>query len=185
MPRINTRAQLLATASDLFYREGYRAVGVDTISAVSGVGKMTLYRQFRSKDELISAYLDEADTRFWTWFEHSTAGAEDPRGKILAFFDAMAGLATQPSCHGCPFLNVIVDFPDPAHPSHAAAVAHKEAVRDRFRGLAARAGSADPDGTADSLLLLMDGAFMAIRLYGTGGGPALQVRKAAEKIMEI
>ena len=182
MPQNNTRSQLLATAADLFYREGFRAVGVDTISAVSGVGKMTLYRQFLSKDDLIVAYLTDANTRFWAWFEHLTAEAATPREKILVFFDALAGLAQEPACHGCPFLNVIVDFPDLTYPGHAVAIAHKNAVRERFRDLAAESGHPQPEMAADGLLLLMDGAYMAIRLYGTGG-PAAGVRQAAESLL--
>jgi AcrR family transcriptional regulator len=182
MPKTKSREQLLGTAADLFYREGFRAVGVDTISAVSGVGKMTLYRQFQSKDELIVAYLNESNVRFWEWFERVTALAPTPREKILAFFDALAEQATKPSCHGCPFLNVTVDFPDLSYPGHGVAIEHKKAVRNRFRDLAAEAGCVEPEQVADGLFLLMDGAYMAIRLYGTGG-PALGVRKAAESLL--
>lgn len=183
MPKTNTRDQLLATAAELFYREGFRAIGVDTISAASGVGKMTLYRQFQSKDELIVAYLNSANAQFWDWFERVTTSAPTAREKILAFFEALAGQAAQPTCHGCPFLNVIVDFPAPDYPGHALALAHKQAVRERFRDLAAQAGQPDPQATADGLFLLMDGAYMAIRLYGSGG-PALGVRQAAQALLE-
>ena len=79
MAKTKTREQLLSTAADLFYREGFRAIGVDTISAVSGVSKMTLYRQFQSKDELIVAYLNESNAQFWEWFEAVTASAPVPR----------------------------------------------------------------------------------------------------------
>jgi AcrR family transcriptional regulator len=182
MPKINTREQLLNTAADLFYREGFRAIGVDTISAASGVGKMTLYRQFQSKDDLIVAYLNEANAQFWGWFEQVTQAVPDPRGKILAFFEALSDLSSKPSCHGCPFLNVVVDFPDPLHPGHAVALEHKNSVRTRFLYLAIQAGVADPEGAADSLCLLMDGAFMAVRMYGADG-PALRVKQAAEKVL--
>jgi AcrR family transcriptional regulator len=182
MPKTGTREQLLSTAAYLFYREGFRAIGVDTISAVSGVGKMTLYRQFQSKDELIVAYLNEANQQFWEWFERVTSSAPTPREKILAFFAALAEQATKPSCHGCPFLNVIVDFPDPTYPGHTVALEHKNAVRNRFRDLAQQAAHPDPEGVADGLFLLMDGAYMAIRLHGTGG-PATRVREAAEKLL--
>jgi AcrR family transcriptional regulator len=182
MPKPNTRAQLLATAADLFYRDGFRAVGVDTISAASGVGKMTLYRHFSSKDALIAAYLDEANAQFWAWFESQTADAAGPREKILAFFDALGKLASAPTCHGCPFLNAAVDFPDAAHPGHAVALAHKSAVHTRFSELAALAGHPNPQQAADHLLLLMDGALISVRLYGPGG-PATQVRQAAEKAL--
>lgn len=182
MRKSQSRQQLLATAGDLFYREGFRAVGVDTISAASGVGKMTLYRQYQSKDELMVAYLNDSDERFWAWFEAVTGPAPTPREKILAFFDALADQSTRPTCHGCPFLNVIVDFPDLGHPGHAVALAHKQAVRRRFHELAVQMDDPDPEGLADGLFLLMDGAYMAVRLHGVGG-PAAQVRKAAERLL--
>jgi AcrR family transcriptional regulator len=182
MPKQNAREQLLAAAADLFYREGFRAVGVDTISAVSGVGKMTLYRHFSSKDDLIVAYLNEANAQFWAWFEKAVENAPTPRQKIVAFFESLAELASKPICHGCPFLNAAVDFPDPVHPGHAVALEHKNAVRARFRDLVEQAGYANPDRLADQLLLMMDGAFISIRLYGMDG-PALYVARAAETLL--
>lgn len=184
MPPRNTRQQLLDTAAYLFYREGFRSIGVDTISAISGVGKMTLYRHFASKDDLIVAYLQEANEQFWVWFEQAAAQAPTPQAKILAFFKALADLASKPTCHGCPFLNVAVDFPDPAHPGHAVALEHKNAVRARFREYAAQSGHPAPDQVADHLLLLMDGAFMSVRLYGTDG-PAKEAARAAERLLTL
>jgi len=182
MSKTNTREQLLTTAADLFYRQGFRAIGVDTISASSGVGKMTLYRQFQSKDELIVAYLNEANARFQETFDQIISSAPTPRAAILNFFDLLASLANEPTCHGCPFLNVIVDFPELDYPGHEVALAHKNTVRTKFRNLCAQAGHTDPETAADSLFLLMDGAYMAIRMYGNGG-PAARVRMAAEKIL--
>ncbi len=178
------RQRLLDTAAELFYRDGFRAVGVDTLCTASGVGKMTLYRHFPGKDDLIAAYLAESDRAFWRWFEGATAEAAAPRDKITAFFRALEGLVAQPACHGCPFLNAAVDFPDPAHPGHQAALAHKNAVRGRFRELAEAAGCAEPAKLADQLLLLMDGAFMAVRLFGADN-PAAQVADAAQNLLGL
>jgi AcrR family transcriptional regulator len=178
------RQRLLETAADLFYRDGFRAIGVDTLCAASGVGKMTLYRHFPGKDDLIVAYLEESDRGFWRWFEGVTAAADRPADKILAFFRALEGLVAQPACHGCPFLNAAVDFPDPAHPGHQAARAHKNAVRSRFRELAEAAGYAEPAKLADQLLLLMDGAFMAVRLFGADN-PAVHVAAAEQSLLAM
>jgi len=176
------RQRLLETAADLFYRDGFRAIGVDTLCATSGVGKMTLYRHFPGKDDLIAAYLEESDRAFWRFFEGATAEAEAPRDKILAFFRALEGLVAQPACHGCPFLNAAVDFPDPTHAGHQTALTHKNAVRRRFRELAEAAGDAEPAKLADQLLLLMDGAFMAVRLFGADN-PAAHVLDAAQSLL--
>ena len=177
------RQRLLDTAADLFYRDGFRAIGVDTLCAASGVGKMTLYRHFPGKDDLIVAYLAESDRSFWRWFEQAIAGAQSPRDQIIAFFRALEQLVSLPVCHGCPFLNAVVDFPDPAHPGYQAALAHKSAVRLRLRELAAAAGCADPDRLGDQLLLLMDGAFMAVRIFGTDN-PATHVAAAAQSLLD-
>lgn len=177
-----TRRRLLDTAAALFFRDGYRATGVDTIVAESGVSKMTLYRHFPSKDDLIAAYLQETNDLFWGWFDAAAATASDPRGQLLAFFAALETLVNKPTCYGCPFLNAVVDFPERDHPGHRIALAHKNAVRARFRELAAQAGAATPELLADHLLLLMDGAFMAVRMYGEHN-PAVYVSEAAAQLI--
>lgn len=178
------RARILETAGQLFYRDGFRAVGVDTVVAESGVAKMTLYRHFPSKDDLIVAYLEEANAGFWQWFERA-AGPPDvaPRTQLSALFAALQTLVTTPTCLGCPFLNAAVDFPEPGHPGHQVALAHKQAVRARLQNMAQDAGASDPAGLAGQLLLLMDGAFMAVRLFGPDN-PATRVAGAASALID-
>ena len=183
MPKTNSRQQLLDTAAELFYRDSCRAVGVDTLSAESGVGKMTLYRHFATKEELIVAYLERSNALFWEWFDESTAAAKKPEDKIIAFFHAVETWTQEPACHGCPFLNAVVDFPDFDHPGHQVALANRQAVRARFRELATQAKLSHPDRLADHLLLLMDGAFMAARLYGPQN-PGAQVSEAVRRLLE-
>ena len=98
------KEKLFQTATRLFYQHGYRAVGVDTIAAESGVGKMTLYRHYPSKDDLIVAYLQNSDEVFWDNFEQITKDALSPRDKLLAFFEALQEYVITPACYGCPFL---------------------------------------------------------------------------------
>ncbi len=90
------KEKIFQTASRLFYQNGYRAVGVDTIAAESGIGKMTLYRHFPSKDDLIVAYLKDSDEFFWASFEQITKDAATPREKLLAFFEVFTGLCNDP-----------------------------------------------------------------------------------------
>ena len=128
--RSSAREQILQTAGRLFYRDGYRAVGVDTIVAESGMTKMTLYRYFPSKDTLIAAYLEESDAGFGSWFEQALGSPDNSaRDRLVALFTALEDLVTAPTCLGCPFLNAAVDFPCPDHPGHRAALAHKQAMR--------------------------------------------------------
>jgi AcrR family transcriptional regulator len=160
------RARVLRVAGELFYEHGFRAVGIDLIIERAGVAKATLYRHFPTKDELIAAYLDAANTRFWAWFDGAADTTLPPAQTIVRVFDAVAALATSPVCLGCSFQMTAAEFPDRFHPGHDIALAHKDAVRARLRGFAVAAGARRPDELADGLLLVMDGAFAAARMYG-------------------
>jgi AcrR family transcriptional regulator len=177
------RSHILGVAGDLFFREGLRAVGVDTIVAQSGVAKMTLYRYFPTKDALIAAYLERSNDLFWQWFDAAAAEADGPRAQIRAVFAALAKLVSTPSCYGCPFLNTAAEFPARDYPGHRIALAHKETLRERLREMAARAGASDPDALGDGLFLLMDGAFAQARMYGPEN-PARHVAQAAEALIQ-
>jgi AcrR family transcriptional regulator len=173
---------LFATAARLFYERGYRATGVDTIAAKSGIGKMTLYRHFPTKDDLIVAYLWDSDREFWEHFEANTAGAKSAKAKLLAFFAGLQAYAMTPACYGCPFLNVASEYPDVEYPGHRVALEHKRAVRERFRQLAEEAGAVEPEQLAGALMLLMDGAYMAARVFGPSpASPANSVAEAARQ----
>ncbi|HKY83810.1 MAG TPA: TetR/AcrR family transcriptional regulator [Anaerolineales bacterium] len=171
-------------AGDLFFRSGYRAVGVDTIVERTGLAKMTLYRHFPSKDDLIVAYLEQVNRLFWEWFEAAadSAGAK-PRERLLAVFTALERLVASPKCHGCAFLMASSEFPELDSPGHRVALAHKRNVRDRFRAEAAKAGATDPGGLADGLLLLMDGAFASARMFGTRN-PGGHVSASAQALID-
>ncbi len=182
---IAPKDQLFQTAARLFYQHGYRATGVDTIAAASGIGKMTLYRHFPSKDDLIVAYLRDSDGLFWRGFEHIIAAAPTPAEKLVAFFVSLGEYVVSPACYGCPFLNAAAEYPDPEHPAHQVAVAHKRAVGARFRELAAAAGAAQPDVLAGGLVLLMDGAYMTARMFGASpDNPAMHLGEAARRLVE-
>jgi AcrR family transcriptional regulator len=179
--RRSARQKILDTAGARFYREGFRAVGIDTIIAESGVAKMTLYRHFPSKDDLIVAYLEESNRKFWAWFE-AALGQGSPRSQLLALFEGVQRLAASPICYGCTFQHAASDFPTHDHPGRRVALAHKQAVLARLRELAAAAGAPDPDGLAPQLLLLMDGAFVAARMFGPNNHAA-QVAQAAATLI--
>ena len=178
------RERIMDVASELFYRDGFRAVGVDMVIARSGVAKTTLYHHFPSKDDLIVAYLEQSNRRFWAWFEDAVARKRSPRAKLLALFDAVGRLATSPQCLGCTFQGTAAEFPALDHAGHRAARAHKQAVLRRLRDLAAAGGADDSDELASELLLLMDGAFAATRMFGRRGNPARSVARAARTLIE-
>lgn len=175
--------RVFQTATRLFYEHGYRAVGVDTLAEESGIGKMTLYRHYPSKDHLIVAYLENSNKVFWENFDEITRNASSPRGKLLAFFEALQAYATTPACHGCPFLNVSTEYPDLSYAGHRVAIEHKDSVLRKFRQLASEAGVKNPAALANQLFLLMDGAYMAARMFGENN-PAKHLAQAARSLIE-
>ncbi len=181
---MDARGRILDVAGELFYRDGFRAVGVDTIIARAGVAKTTLYHHFGSKNELVVAYLEQSNRRFWDWFEAAIAGPGTPRAKLAALFDAVARLAISPACLGCTFQATAAEFPAQDHPGHRAARAHKQAVLDRLRQLAEQAGAPEPSQLAQQLLLVMDGAFAAARMFGPGSSPATAAAAAAAALLD-
>jgi AcrR family transcriptional regulator len=183
MTETSVRERILETAQRLFYRDGFRAVGVDTIIAEAGVAKMSLYRHFPSKDDLIVAYLEESNRKYSEWLDRAVAHLEDPLDKLMGIFQAIEKLATSPECLGCTFQGTAAEFPDRDNPGHQVALAHKKGVRNRFAQLAREAGLRQPGDLADQMLLLMDGAWVAARMYGPAN-PAAGLTEAARALID-
>jgi AcrR family transcriptional regulator len=164
------RQRILDAASEMFYRNGVRAVGIDAIIARSRVAKMSLYRNFPSKDALIAAWLEDRNAFFWRrWDKAEAARVGDPRGQLEAILDMIAATASHPKWRGCPFLNTGTEFPEPQHPARAVILTHKRVVRERLRTLAGAAGARDPDLLAQQLQLLIDGAYAIGQSLGPNG----------------
>lgn len=175
--------RIFDTARELFYRHGIRAVGIDEIVTRAGATKPSLYRSFVSKDELVAAYLRERSDYFWGLFEAAvSAHPGDPRLQLLAFFEALGQRADAPAYRGCGLTNAVVEHPDPAHPGHQVAVAHKRQLRARLGEMTRAMGVTRADELADALLLLIEGAYATSQMFGPGG-PARSVRPAAETLM--
>jgi AcrR family transcriptional regulator len=170
------RQRILETASEMFYHEGVRAVGIDAIIARSGVAKMSLYRNFPSKDALVTAWLEDRNAFFWQRWEKAEASrAGNPRIQLEAILDMVGATASHPRWRGCPFHNTGTEFPEPDHPARAVILANKRAVRERLRALSAAAGARDADLLAQQLQLLIDGAYS----IGQSLGPSGPVRTVA------
>ena len=163
------RERILDTAAELFYREGIRAVGIDTIIAKSGVAKMSLYRNFESKDDLVCAYLERSMAQHGAWWDRVVARHPgDPRAQMKALFVALGHWIDHPKFQGCPFTSAAAELRDPANPARTLALAHKRMVRDRLHWVAAAAGADDPDRLCAQLQLLMEGAYAAGRALDLG-----------------
>lgn len=160
-PTTPARERILNTAKELFYEQGIRAVGIDTIIERSGVAKMTLYRHFPSKDDLIVAYLEELDRCHWAWFDAAIARHPgQPRRQLLDVFDALIDKLSVPEYRGCAFSNVVTEFPDASHPSRRVAHANAEKTRARLAALAREADAPNPEALGNQLALLLDGAYV-------------------------
>lgn len=179
------RERIVGAARRLFYERGIRAVGVEAVVAEAGVTKMSLYRHFASKDELVVACLDERIARFWAWWDTTLARATpegDARAQILALFEALRARTTEPGYRGCPMTNAAVEFPEPDHPARRRAEIHKRELRDRLEALARGAGARDPVALADGLVLLLEGAYASSQTFGPDG-PARSAPQAAAALL--
>jgi len=157
------RQRILETADRLFYQDGLRAVGIDRIIAEAEVAKMSLYKHFPSKDDLILDFLRRRE-QLWTlgWLEaESQRRGETPRDQLLAIFDVFSEWFNKPDFEGCSFLTTMVEINDRDHPVHQAAVVHLANIRSYIERLAAEAGIRDTDSFARKWHILMKGSIMA------------------------
>jgi AcrR family transcriptional regulator len=157
----SVRDRILDTAATLFYTEGVRAVGVDLVVEHSGVAKTSLYRHFSTKDDLVVAFLERDDDAYWkSWDEITAKFKNDPGAELQAHVRWIAQYIARPSFRGCPFINVLTEFPAAAHPARAVALAHKAELRRRVLTMTKAMGVAKPAAMADQLVLLIDGAYV-------------------------
>ena len=157
------RERLSRAAYELFSREGTRSVGVDAVIARAGTAKMTLYRNFPSKDDLILDFLRRRE-QLWTlgWLEaESQRRGETPRDQLLAIFDVFSEWFNKPDFEGCSFLTTMVEINDRDHPVNQAAVVLPPNIRSYIERLAAEAGIRDTDSFARKWHILMKGSIMA------------------------
>lgn len=179
------RDQLLATAWHLFYRDGYRAVGIDTLLAEAGVAKMTLYHHFASKEELIVAVLEQRSRGLQAAVDAAIAAAgHSPARQLAAVFDGLEEWFATDEFKGCAFIRALSEYPEPTHPIHQAAWRHKRAMNARLRTIAETAGARDPAGLADTISLLIDGTIVAAHATQSPT-PAAAARAAALKLLKL
>lgn len=166
----DVRDRILKTASELFYREGVRAIGVDLIVERAGVAKTSLYRHFRTKDDLIAAYLRREDADFWSqWDKIAAHHQADAQAELEAHLEWIGTRIARPHYRGCPQLNVAAEFAASDHPARTVSTSHKNELRRRLRNIAKRMGVRRPELLADQLWLVIDGAFMGAAILAKEG----------------
>jgi AcrR family transcriptional regulator len=157
--KLAMQERILETADRLFYGQGIRAVGVDTIAAAVGISKRTLYNYFPSKDDLIVAYLSRR-------LRPAKASDLPPAEQILGDFDRLERSFADGGFRGCPFVNAVAELKEPGHAANAIARSFKEQRRYWFRDLLRRLPVGDPDSLSMQLMLLVDGAIAAAVVRG-------------------
>jgi|SRR5579883_3224196 len=183
-PKPRVRDRIFETACELFYRHGIRDVGVDQIAAAAGTNKMSFYRSFGSKDELVAEYLERKAGEFWGWWDATVAAhAGDARQQILALFDGIASRVCSDRSRGCALANASVELSAEEHPGRRVALAKKREMQRRLRELAGALCAERAEELGDALMLIMEGSF-ASRLTLCSEGPARQAGAVARQLLE-
>lgn len=188
---ISTQDRIVKAASRLFHASGIRAVSVDAVALEAGVTKRTLYYHFRSKDDLIAAYLEGRDqpnlSAFQRWFD---AAAGDVADKVKGIFHKLAEAAQHPQWKGCGFLRTSVELVNqPGHPAMVRGRAHKMRVENWFCSVLAGAGSGGlAPVVARQIMVLLDGCFSVVLLHrdpaymaAAGDAAAILIRASLQK----
>ncbi|MEX0316382.1 MAG: TetR family transcriptional regulator [Ruegeria sp.] len=182
--RPNKRDELVSKALDVFYRDGFHATGMDRLVVETGVSKTSMYKHFRTKEELILAALRLRDERFRNWFCRRVEElAETPAGRLIAGFDALAEWFEEGKYRGCMFIKAGAEFQDADHPIHVQAAEHKRMLLEYLTGLARQAGAKDPEQLGSQMLLLKEGAIVTSVLLGSGT-PAQDAKAAAQVLLD-
>ncbi len=178
------RDHLVDTALALFKEHGFHATGVDRILEASGVARMTLYNNFKSKDELILAALRRQDELFRNELMRQVESREEtPLHRLLAIFDVISEGASRPGFCGCTFINACAEYSDLESPAHALAGEHKRLLNAYISELARDAGAEDPERIAQDLSILIDGAMVGAQVTGDAGAVA-RAKSIAETLLE-
>lgn len=181
-PRVRDR--IFETACDLFYQQGIRAVGVDTIATEAGTNKMSFYRSFSSKDDLVAEYLREKAKRHWEWWDEVCARHPDnPRQQAVDIFSAVLTRAQDPEICGCAIGKASVEIRDESHPAYPVMVEFKTELRRRWHDMAHAMDAEKPEVLGDGLFLLIEGAQQTRLVFSCAESPAHNIVNLAEALI--
>ncbi|HEY8160320.1 MAG TPA: TetR/AcrR family transcriptional regulator [Methylobacter sp.] len=181
---LTLQEKILQAASELFYSQGIRATGVDAIAKAANTTKMSLYKYFLSKDDLVLAFLRKRDEDFRLWFvDQVNAKADMPNAKLLAVFDVIGEWMAVPEFRGCAFINAAAEFPIEGNPMHQVSSEFYDHFRNYIADLAVQCGSRSPKNLAQQLSLLIEGAIVSEQMKRHSGS-AEQAKQAAIVLIE-
>ena len=183
--RPTKRDELVQKALQTFYRNGFNATGMDMLVAESGISKTSMYKHFRTKEDLIIAVLRLRDEHFRNWlYRRMEELADTPLQQLIAMFDALEEWFSEPGYKGCMFIKASSEFQDASHPIHKQSADHKRMLEDHVTKLAEQAGLPEPGLLARQLLLLKEGAIVTAHLGHTENA-AQDAKAAAIRLLEI
>lgn len=179
----NTRERLLMAAVDLFYAHGIHAVGLDRILSEVGVTKTTFYNHFESKDELVAEAMRWRDQWERTLWEKMVGemGGDDPKRRLLAYFDVLDIWFNDERFRGCQFINAAAEFPSVHEPAHIVAREHLETTCRGAAELAAKAGAGEPEAFAEEYAAVISGVIVLRQTTGNNAAAAIG-RRVAEQL---
>jgi AcrR family transcriptional regulator len=178
------RERILGVAKQRFYAEGIRAVSADRLIADAAVSKVTFYRHFRSKDELVTAYLADIAAE-----ERQLVTAQrllhpvDPLAVLCWYADSLGMASCAPGFRGCPFINAAAEYPDAQHPARQVVQQHRSWLYQQARELAQQLQVHDPAATAEELLMLRDGAMISGYLGGAAELVTSRLKNAGRAVL--
>jgi AcrR family transcriptional regulator len=182
-PRVRDR--IFQTACDLFYQHGIRAVGVDAIATEAGTNKMSFYRAFGSKEELVRQYLLQQTREYFEYWDETVKPYQGkPRAQIEALFRSHAQAMAQDGCRGCALGNAAVEIGEEDDALAQVVREYKGEVRARLRALARELGALNAAALGDSLMLLMDGAYFTRLAFASCDCPAQAIISAANALID-
>ncbi len=182
--RPNKRDELVRKALQVFYRDGFHATGMDRLVVETGVSKTSMYKHFRTKEELILAVLRLRDENFRNWFVRRIEELADaPADRLLAAFDALGEWFHEDNFRGCMFIKAGAEYQEADDPIHVQASEHKRLLLEYFTDLCRQAGAPDPDQLACQLLLLKEGAIVTAVLLRSCD-PARDAKAAAQVLLQ-
>lgn len=182
--RPNKRDELVRKALDVFYRDGFNVTGMDKLVAETGISKTSMYKHFRTKDEIILAVLRLRDELFRNWFCRRVEEIEEePRDRLLAIFEVLEEWFTSPEFKGCMFIKAVSEFQNPDDPIHIQSATHKRMLLEFVEDIAAQANVSDPSTLARQLMLLKEGAIIIAVMQGNADA-AKDAKSAASILLD-
>ncbi len=181
--RPTKRDELVQKALKAFYRNGFHATGMDMLVTETGISKTSMYKHFRTKEDLILAVLRLRDEHFRNWlYRRMEALADTPGQQLIAMFDALEEWFDEPGYKGCMFIKASSEYQDADHVIHQQSADHKRMLERHMTELAEKAGLTDPEVLARQLLILKEGAIVTAHL-GHTDNPAQDAKAAAMQLL--